>query len=381
MQRIDVSPEGIDLMAGKFAVRAVKVHDVSYPVANILKQEMLSLSADAAVGWGVLTGKQKTSDIILMGTDKQLDRLSEKLRSQQFFKLPLLADELDRLMKQEGPRVLRGRNFELAVGDRTHVMGILNVTPDSFTDGGKYLERDRAIERALEMVEEGADIIDVGGESSRPGSDPVPEEEELARVIPVIENISDKLDVPISVDTRRHLVAREAIQTGARMINDITGLRGDPEMAGVVAESGCAVVIMHMKGQPKDMQENPTYEDLMGEIYDYLQEGVETARAEGIELDRIVIDPGIGFGKTMEHNLEILRRFSEFAGIGVTMLSGPSRKRFIGTILDLPEYDRVQGTLAAVAASVYGGAHIVRVHDVRPAVRLTRMLDAILRTK
>jgi dihydropteroate synthase len=341
---------------------------------------MLSLSADAAVGWGVLTGKLKTSDVILVGTNKQFERLIEKLRPQQF-RLPLLADELERLFGQENPKVLKAKDFELAIGERTYVMGILNVTPDSFTDGGKYMEKEKAVDHALQMEDEGADMIDVGGESSRPGSDPVPQEEELKRIIPVIEGIAGRVKIPISVDTRRANVAMEALQAGAAMVNDITGLRGDPGMVQVISESGASVVIMHMKGQPKDMQKNPTYDDLIGETYDYLQEGVETAEAGGIEPDRIVVDPGIGFGKTLQHNLEILRRLDELRGIGMPILTGPSRKSFIGTILDLPEYDRVEGTLAAVAASVFGGAHVVRVHDVKPAVRLTRMLDSILRNE
>lgn len=260
---------------------------------------------------------------------------------------------------------------------RTAVMGILNVTPDSFSDGGKYLSYDSAVARAEEMVEQGADIIDIGGESTRPFSDPVPQEEELRRVIPVIENLSTTLEVPISVDTRKPEVARRAIEAGAAMVNDVSGLR-DSEMVKVVAETGVPAVIMHMLGDPKTMQLNIHYEDVVGDIVLYLHDRIEAALAMGVSEDNIIVDPGIGFGKELNHNLEIISRLREFSALGRPILVGPSRKTFIGKILNLPPDQRVEGSIAAVVASVLNGARIVRVHDVRETVRACRIADAIV---
>ncbi|NOX20532.1 MAG: dihydropteroate synthase [Nitrospirae bacterium] len=257
-------------------------------------------------------------------------------------------------------------------------MGILNVTPDSFSDGGLYLDKQRAIDRAIRMVDEGADIIDIGGESTRPGAEPVELEEELRRTIPVIEAISAKLDVPISIDTYKAEVARRAIEAGATMVNDISGLRFDPEMASVVAEYGVAVVVMHIKGTPRDMQKNPEYQDLFGEIIDYLKGSVEIAKKAGVPEERIIVDPGIGFGKKPEHNLQIINSLDRFGVLGRPILIGPSRKSFIGLVLgNLPPEERVEGTAAAVAISVFKGASIVRVHDVKAMTRVVRVAEAI----
>jgi len=269
-------------------------------------------------------------------------------------------------------------NRTLNLSEKTHVMGILNVTPDSFSDGGLYLDKQRAIDRAIRMVDEGADIIDIGGESTRPGAEPVELEEELRRTIPVIEAISAKLDVPISIDTYKAEVARRAIEAGATMVNDISGLRFDPEMASVVAEYGVAVVVMHIKGTPRDMQKNPEYQDLFGEIIDYLKGSVEIAKKAGVPEERIIVDPGIGFGKKPEHNLQIINSLDRFGVLGRPILIGPSRKSFIGLVLgNLPPEERVEGTAAAVAISVFKGASIVRVHDVKAMTRVVRVAEAI----
>ncbi|TLY31100.1 MAG: dihydropteroate synthase [Ignavibacteria bacterium] len=261
---------------------------------------------------------------------------------------------------------------------RTHLMGILNVTPDSFSDGGLFRDPDRAVRRGLEMVEEGADIIDVGGESTRPGSDPVPAEEELRRVLPVIERLSKATDIPISIDTYKSAVARRALEAGASIINDVSGLHVDPDLADVAAGGGAALVIMHMKGTPKSMQADPVYEDVIAEIGEYLAAAIRAAEAKGVE--QIFIDPGIGFGKSPSHNVEIIRRLGELGRLGHPVLVGPSRKSFIGKILDLPVEERLEGTAAAVAASVMNGANIVRVHDVKQMLRVTRIADAIARS-
>ncbi|SMB99240.1 Dihydropteroate synthase [Thermanaeromonas toyohensis ToBE] len=270
-----------------------------------------------------------------------------------------------------------GYNFSF--GERTYIMGILNVTPDSFSDGGLYFDLGRALERAHIMVEAGADIIDVGGESTRPGSDPVPLEEELRRVLPVVERLARELKVPISIDTYKAEVARQALERGATLINDITGLRGDPQMPEVVARFGCPVVVMHIKGTPKNMQENPTYEDVVAEVKEYLREGVELAVKAGLPREKVIIDPGIGFGKTVEHNLKILQSLKEFKALGQPLLVGTSRKSFIGKILNLPVHERLLGTAATVALSIAGGADIVRVHDVGEMRQVVQMADAIVR--
>lgn len=274
---------------------------------------------------------------------------------------------------------LKAKDRWLELGRRTLVMGVLNVTPDSFSDGGLFYEPERAVERALEMVEEGADIIDIGGESTRPGSEPVPLEEELRRVIPVIEAVAREVEVPISVDTYKAKVAEEALRKGASIVNDISALGFDPEMAEVVARHGAALILMHIKGTPRDMQKDPQYEDVLGEIRAYLRERIARAEAAGVSPDAIVVDPGIGFGKKLEHNLEILRNLDRLQDLDKPILVGPSRKTFIGQILGVDVSDRLYGTLGAVAHSVMKGAHIVRVHDVKAARHVVDVIDAIER--
>lgn len=277
---------------------------------------------------------------------------------------------------------LRWRDFDLDLSSKTHVMGILNITPDSFSDGGLFYESERALEYALKMIESGADIIDIGGESTRPGSEPVPEEEEIRRVVPVIKKLSAQIKVPISIDTYKSRVARAALEAGASIVNDISGLRFDSEMKKVVAKYKVPVVIMHIKGTPKTMQLNPTYEALIPEIMDYLREGIMIAKEAGIPEELIIIDPGIGFGKTFEHNLEIINNLREFTYLERPILVGPSRKAFIGKILgDVPPLMRLEGTLAAVAISAYNGANIVRVHDVPETVKVLKVVDAIRKEK
>lgn len=263
---------------------------------------------------------------------------------------------------------------------RTLVMGILNVTPDSFSDGGQHASVETALAHARRLLDEGADIIDVGGESTRPGADPVAAEEELRRVIPVIEGIRRFSQVPISVDTTKAVVARAAVQAGAQVINDVSGLAADPEIATVAASTGAYVVIMHTLGPPKTMQLQIRYSDVVADIITFLRRQIEVAVAAGIPRERIIIDPGIGFsfGKTVGHNLEILRRLREFLVLEQPILMGTSRKSFIGRVLDLPVDQRLEGTAATVALSIANGAAIVRVHDVLQMVRVARMTDAVL---
>jgi dihydropteroate synthase len=274
--------------------------------------------------------------------------------------------------------VWRVGNVEIDCGERTVIMGILNVTPDSFSDGGRYLDHGAAVARGIEMVEEGADFIDVGGESTRPGSDPVSPDEERDRVVPVIETLAAKVPVPMSVDTRKPAVAKAALEAGALIVNDISGAR-DPEMFAVAREAGAAMVLMHMKGEPKTMQVAPHYGDVVAEVHEYLRERIEAAEFAGIAPERLCVDPGIGFGKDLQQNLTVMHHVDALLDLGRPVLVGPSRKRFIGALLDLPEDQRVEGTAGAVAWLVARGAHIVRVHDVTEMVRVVRMVDAIAR--
>ncbi len=274
------------------------------------------------------------------------------------------------------------KNFCLDFSKKTYIMGILNVTPDSFSEGGLYFDKSAAIERAHQMVKEGADIIDVGGESTRPGSEPITIEEEMKRTIPVVETLAENIKVPISIDTYKSEVAKSALYSGASMVNDIGGLRFDPKMLEVVSQYKVPVVIMHIKGTPKDMQQNPVYDALIPEIMDYMREGIRTAKQSGISEDKIIIDPGIGFGKSFTHNLEIMNKLREFTLLKKPILIGPSRKAFIGKILgDVPVTERLEGTAATVAISIMNGANIIRVHDVKEMVEVAKVVDAIKREK
>lgn len=253
-------------------------------------------------------------------------------------------------------------------------MGVLNVTPDSFSDGGLFLDSKKAIMYAKQMVEEGADVIDVGGESTRPGSDQISVQEELERVIPVIKGLQKEINAPISIDTYKSEVAEECLKLGVYLVNDITGLQ-NKEMRSVVAKYKASVVVMHMQGKPKIMQENPRYKDVVNDIKTFFQERIAKAIEAGIQ--DIILDPGIGFGKTLEHNLQILKRLNEFSDLGFPILVGPSRKSFISKVTEVAESERLEGSLAAVVVAIMNGAAMVRVHDVKETKRAIQMVDAI----
>jgi dihydropteroate synthase len=275
---------------------------------------------------------------------------------------------------------LKWRNIDFDFSQKTYIMGILNVTPDSFSDGGHFFNKDRAVEQAFRMIEDGADIIDVGGESTRPGAAEVSVKEEIKRVVPIIKAITKQASVPVSIDTFKSSVAEAAVSAGASMINDISGLRFDPKMPDLAAKIKVPVVIMHIQGTPKNMQRNPSYKALIPEIMDYLREGISIARRSGISDEKIIIDPGIGFGKTVAHNLEIINRLNEFTGLEKPILLGHSRKSFIGNILDnAPAADRLEGTAAAAAIGIFNGANIIRVHDIKEMARVARIADEIKR--
>jgi dihydropteroate synthase len=286
-----------------------------------------------------------------------------------------LREALDRHRKREYALTCRDRTLSLDGSPR--IMGILNVTPDSFSDGGKYLSFERAVERGREMVNDGADIIDVGGESTRPGSTPVPADVEISRVVPVLRALAERTEAILSVDTTKAIVARQAVAAGARIINDTSALGDDPEMAGIVRDSGCAVVLMHRLGTPETMQNSPSYRSLFDEILDALYARVSAAEAAGIPEDRILVDPGIGFGKRLEDNLALHRHLSDLRNLGKPILFGPSRKAFLGRITGREPGDRVLGTTACVAMAVAGGAHMIRVHDVSEAMDAVRVAHTV----
>ncbi|MCS6816293.1 MAG: dihydropteroate synthase [Blastocatellia bacterium] len=275
--------------------------------------------------------------------------------------------------------ILRDRVLEL--GTRTLLMGILNVTPDSFSDGGEFFSLERAVERALEIEAEGADILDIGGESTRPGAKPVPVEEEYRRVLPVLERLQGRLRIPISIDTTKYEVARAALEAGAALINDVSGLRRDERLADLAAEFGAALVLMHSRGTPETMQQLPPSSDILREISDYFAWALARAQARGVAAEQILLDPGLGFGKTIEDNLLILNRLDTFAQFGRPLLVGPSRKSFIGHLTGRAPRERAFGTAAAVVAAIFRGAHIVRVHDVREMRDVIRVADAILHSE
>ncbi len=258
--------------------------------------------------------------------------------------------------------------------EKTLIMGVLNITPDSFSDGGLFNTVDAAVAHGKKMVSDGANLIDIGGESSRPGSEPLSENEELARILPVVTRLVDEVSVPISIDTYKPLVADTCIKAGAHLINDITGF-SNPAMRNVAAEHNVPVVLMHMLGTPKIMQQKPVYQDVLGEITSFFKEQIATAHKIGIQ--QIIIDPGIGFGKTVEHNLQILKHLETFKSLGCPILIGPSRKSFIGTITGLPVNERLEGTIAAITVAIMNGANIVRVHDVKECRRAIQVVDAI----
>ncbi len=273
----------------------------------------------------------------------------------------------------------RRQNYDLS--QRTLIMGVVNVTPDSFSDGGRFFEREKAVNQGIRLAETGADILDIGGESTRPGARSLDEEEEARRVIPVIQELHRKIEIPISVDTRKSRVAEKALDAGAEMVNDISALRFDGRMAGVVAERQVPVVLMHMRGNPETMQTDTHYHDLTGELLEFFRERIAAAEFRGISPDSIILDPGIGFGKSLEehHNLVLLKNLRRFRVLGKPLLIGTSRKAFIGKILGRPPAEREEGTMATVAVAIINGVNIVRVHEVERMRKVVQVVDAILR--
>jgi len=379
LQKLGADPQGVTLMAPKAVFRAVRLKKVRSVSANILKQEMLSLGGEAATSYGAINLSSKYTPLLITGTLKQFRQLIAKLKIHQFG-LPRIAETLEQSLKNydQSPPPIKIGPRTLRFGQRTYIMGILNVTPDSFSDGGKFHKLEDALSQAHRLIAAGADIIDIGGESTRPGAKNVPVHEELKRVIPVISALRKK-KILISIDTRKAAVAEAALSAGAHIINDISALRHDPRMAKVAAKYKVPVILMHMLKNPKTMQKNPVYKDLIFDIMTYFQESLEIAGRAGIKENRLIIDPGFGFGKTVEHNLEILKRLKEFKVLGRPILIGTSRKSTIGKILSLPPSERLMGTAATVAIAISNGVDIIRVHDVAAMKKAAKMTDAIVR--
>jgi dihydropteroate synthase len=389
MKMIDTEEAGIRHMLPKAQHYLVKLEKVRRPIVHILKEAFLSSGGDAAVGRDVITARVANSDVILMGTRKQFFHVLRSLL-EQGFGCKELAAEIESAIRHfdstpNVPTSEHAMDPKLAamfgqIGSRTLVMGILNVTPDSFSDGGRFTGVESAVDVAFRMVECGADIIDIGGESTRPGSDAISATEEMTRVIPVIERIAGKIAVPLSIDTYKSEVAKAALDSGALIVNDISAGTFDANMSTLLGDRRCPVIIMHIKGSPKEMQLNPEYDDLMGEVCGFLRDRVRVLVEAGVDERAIMIDPGIGFGKTADHNLELLRRLRELTSTGRPILVGTSRKSTIGKVLgDLPPGERLEGTAATVAIAIANGADIVRVHDVKEMARVARMSDAIVR--
>jgi len=377
MNALGVEAPGIEIMTAKGAFQVIKTEPISAPAANILKQQMLSIGGECAVSRHAADCSIVSAPVILMGTFKHFQRLAESLRH-QYFGLPELGEEIARWLRGEfEPHGFRVGDRFYPVGNRTYVMGILNLTPDSFYRGSRINSTEQALETAVQMEAEGADFIDLGGESSRPGADPLPLEEELKRVVPVVERLTKTVKIPVSVDTYKSEVAAQALQSGAKIINDISGLHFDSRLPEIIAHHQATAILMHIKGTPRNMQDDPRYVNLIDEILDYLQKSARQATDAGLEKERIILDPGIGFGKIVADNYTILRYLTEFKSLGYPILIGPSRKSFIGKVLDLPPEERLEGTLAAIAVGVQNGADVVRVHDVKATVRAVRIAENI----
>ena len=377
MKKVGVDPTGVKLMEGKTLHFNLKVEGIEPRTANLLKQELLSLGGDVAVDGRGFDCSANQTDALLMGTQKNFEKLILKL--EQYPDLQPLGQSIKETLKNISKThySIRCRKRTLILGKRTLLMGVLNVTPDSFSDDGFFFDKEKAIAHGLRMVEEGADIIDIGGESTRPGSKPLELEEELRRVIPVIESLAKEVDVPISIDTYKSTVAQRAIEAGAEIINDISGLHFDPGLAQVAAKEDAPLVLMHIRGTPETMQKDVHYDSLFSEILQYLKDSIQRAESAGLDPRQIIIDPGIGFGKTVEDNLLIIKNLYEFRILGKPILLGTSRKTFIGKILNTEVEDRLEGTLSSIAIGVLNGAHIIRSHDVLQAKKAIVVADAI----
>ncbi|WP_457568137.1 dihydropteroate synthase [Desulfurobacterium sp.] len=373
------TPEGAEILSKKGILYTFVIEGIDTRAANILKQDAIASGGDCALPREASSFTCTTCTAVLIGTERTIEKLIQRMKKQPFG-LKKLAEEIKNLLKAASIEsfTLKANGKTLSL-TKPAIMGILNTTPDSFSDGGKWTTVDRALKHAEEMINEGATIIDVGGESTRPGAEPVPIEEEMRRVIPVIEAIRKEFPaVFISIDTYKSKVAEEALNAGADIVNDISGFHFDDKMAELVARRSVPAVLMHIKGTPKNMQKNPHYDDVIKELCTYFEKTIKEAEKAGVKKEQIIIDPGIGFGKRLEDNLTILKRINEFTRFGVPILLGTSRKSFIKMVNgeENPE-KRVAGSLASIVRGVLNGVKIVRVHDVRETRQFLDILFAI----
>ncbi|HZY92933.1 MAG TPA: dihydropteroate synthase [Thermoplasmata archaeon] len=379
IERTESDPEGVGIMTRKARIFPVRLEGVPLKASPLLKQELLAVGADSAHARGIADHSVEASAVVVLATWGQYHRLIPKL-ARQPFQLGAVATALQQALQNftsQAPRTLHGVHRSFTVGTKTLVMGVLNVTPDSFSDGGVFQDPNAAAERARAMVGEGADLIDIGGESTRPNAVPVTPEEEWARIGPVLERLYGTIQVPISVDTRSAEVARRALDAGADLVNDVGGLR-EPAMRELLAHTEAPVVVMHMRGTPATMQNDTHYGDLRGEVFDQLAAACELARAAGIHPEQLLIDPGLGFGKSAEQNVELLTHLGEFRSLGPPVVVGASRKAFLGALTGgAPVQDRLEAGIAAAVVASLHGVHIVRTHDVRPTVRALAVADAV----
>lgn len=384
MASIGAHPASLPIFAHKSEIVPYKLLGVRTPAANILKQEMLAAGGDAVVPTGCIVNADKYVNVLLLGTLKQYKVLLKKLELMQYFGLKQVAAELEAAVAAvQKPSVLKTTlaDGRVITYDKMRVMGILNITPDSFYEGSRVSALADVVARAGLMLEQGAQILDIGGESTRPGSDSVDGAEERRRVLPVIEALRKEYpEAVLSVDTYRADTVEAALAVGADIINDISAMEADARMADVVVRSKAPIILMHMRGTPKNMQQNCQYQDVVQEVAVYLAQRAELLREQGVGADKIILDPGICFAKDVEQNLRLMRDLHVLTSFGYPVLLAASRKSTIGAVLGgVPASERLEGTIATSLQAVYAGAQMVRVHDVLPNVRAIRMLEAILR--
>ncbi len=376
---ISVHTEGINIMDKKSLFYMFKINGLASPAANILKQEALSAGAELATSWRVIVDSRAKTDAFLIGTLRQIDIISKKIKEQQFGLAPI-SEELEQAIKNllNNTARLKYKNHFFNLTGRPVIMGILNVTPDSFSDGGRFAFKDTAVEKALELVKEGADIIDIGGESTRPGAVSVDAEEEINRVMPVVKELRKHTKTTISIDTMKSAVALKALENGADIVNDVSAMRHDPAMIHVVKNYRSGIVLMHMRGTPRTMQTSIRYKDVLAEVLTFLDDRIKYAINNGIEKERIIIDPGIGFGKALSHNLLLLKNIRTFKTLGVPVLVGVSRKSFIGKITGVDVDQRLYGSLSSALWCVTQGVDIIRVHDIKETKQAIDVIKGIM---
>lgn len=379
IEKIGCDPHGLGIMQHKAVYKTIKVEKLTTREANLLKQTFLGKGGEVVVSRHAADLSRPETDVLIFGTLKQFREAIIQLKAQPW-RLPQLSHEVEELILRDEKKIRiqynwSDRNLKVETGN-THIMGILNVTPDSFSDGGKFNRLDKALEQAKKMVESGVSVIDIGAESTRPyGSKKVSAAEEWQRLETILPQLAQQVTVPLSIDTYKAEVAAKALAAGAHILNDIWGLQQDPAMAEVAAQFKVPIIIMHN-------QESAEYEgDIMYQLCSFFEKSLQIGVKAGIPLENMILDPGIGFAKTSEHNFQIMARLKELHCFGQPLLLGASRKRFIGDTLNLPAEDRVEGTLATTAMAIEQGFHLVRVHDVLPHVRFAKMMDAMMKRR